>query len=85
MKRDGETYTLSTGREIRAHRGILGLEPIGRGYAEEWESRIYEGYDGQLHVGEKPSQPGALTAAERREIADYMIREWDEWAKELEG
>jgi hypothetical protein len=92
MKLQGrDTYALSTGRLIHANRGILGLRP---GPVEPWETRITEGYDGDIEPGarvqadndeqwltENPEQR-ILTAEERKEIAEYMSEQWMKWGQE---
>lgn len=69
MIRDGEVYIFSTGRKLLAS--------------------LCEGYDSHIEEGQPPPEEDAtahlrLSAGERRELADYMMREWDQWAKELE-
>lgn len=68
MKYDGESglYTLSTGTEVDAHRGILGLSAGENG-------EVFSGYDGRVFTD-------GLTVAERREIAEYMSALWMAWA-----
>ena len=88
MIRDGEVYIFSTGRKLHSQSGSLAVKPRER--AEPWETRLCDGYDSHLEEGEPPTREGSpacrqLSAAERRELADHMIREWDEWARELEG
>ena len=55
--------TLSTGKEVSANCGIIGLSPDGR---------VFGGYD-DARVDEK------LTPHERRELADYMIAKWRDY------
>jgi hypothetical protein len=66
----------STGREVYAHGGIIGLSPN--------LTQVSEGYDGNIETyysdpefGEAP-----LTAEERRELADYMKALWERYAIE---
>lgn len=62
-----DTYRFSTGREVRAHRGIIGLSP---------QLDVYGGYDGTIaHYGQE------LTPVERRELADYMRALWQSFAE----
>lgn len=87
MIRDGEVYIFSTGRKLLASSGCLAVKPRER--AEPWETRLCEGYDSHIEEGQPPPEEDAtahlrLSAGERRELADYMMREWDQWAKELE-
>lgn len=67
MKRTDNGYVLSTGKELDANFGIVGLSPD--------EDRLYEGYDGWLDefVVDK------LTREEKQEIADYMIDLWTQY------
>lgn len=91
MKRISDVYELSTGRKIYANRGLLSLDPIQR---EPYETRLYEGYDGSIDQGALRQPEGddeaylaecpqqcILTAAERDEIARFMIELWSEWGK----
>lgn len=55
----------STGKSIYAHAGIIGMST---------EGETYYGYDGGLDDGQ-------LTAAERRELAMYMVRRWLDYAE----
>ena len=70
-----DTYELSTGKTFYANCGIIGLAP--------GKDAISEGYDGTVyypHERENPSEwPGALTDAERLEIAQFMIKLWEEY------
>lgn len=67
-------YVLSTGREFYANNGIIGLSPeFGRG-------ALAEGYDGGILC--EPNcwnEAQQWTAAERTELADYMIALWMKW------
>lgn len=65
-------YRLTSGREIYANRGILGL-----GLASD--DTLYEGYDGHITDADEYDD-GRLTPAERRQIADQMIARWQAWA-----
>ncbi len=57
-----------TGREIYAFAETLGLIEDGDGL------RVVYGYDGYAEFDEEN-----LTAAERAEIANYMIARWTAW------
>lgn len=70
---DRDTYELSTGRRIYANRGILGLDPDPGDCPAD--SRLTHGYDDEVSEGKTE-----LTPAERREIAEYQIKRWAEWA-----
>jgi hypothetical protein len=69
---EGDKVIFSTGRSFYANEGIIGICPT---------LRISEGYDGGLSAwpGEGWEKAPALTAAERRELADYMIGLWTEF------
>ena len=66
---------LSTGREIRANHGIIGIS------LTEDDEPLAEGYDGHFYtndpyaMGDEPP----WTHAERRELADRMIDRWNWW------
>ena len=62
IKEDG--FVFSTGKEIYANRGIIGLSEPGK-YG--WE--VSEGYDGGIEIDD-------LTEGEKIELADYMISLW---------
>lgn len=73
IQKDHKTYALSTGREIKANWGIIGLSTDGV---------LTEGYDGRLlgHLGDSDDyDPADWTAAERAELADFMIARWTEF------
>lgn len=68
---------LSSGRIIRANRGVLGLSLTVAGGGQ-----LFEGYDGEVWEDYGPDpEPGdaPLTADERREIAKRMIDAWRKW------
>lgn len=80
---DRDTYELSTGRRIYVSRGVFGLKPDP---VEPLETRLTDGYDGTLPEGRAEQgdpdfyeEEPILTAAERREIAEYQIKLWAEW------
>jgi hypothetical protein len=85
MKRkDRDTYVLSTGREIRANHGLIG---IARAYGDLSEDtfesfEISEGYNSHLdEVGEQGGGGGRagspFTPVERVELAEFMIAQWN--------
>lgn len=63
--------TFSSGRELHANRGIVGIAP---------DLTIYEGYDGGIAWPPDldPDFPDeeAFTADDMRELADEMIARW---------
>ena len=69
---DGGVYVLTSGRIFAANIGILGLGP-------ELDAIMHDGYDGRCENYLEP----ALTPDERREIADEMIRRWNQWKERL--
>ena len=73
MKRDGDIYTLASGREFYANRGIVGIRPSEPGKYLE----ISEGYDGELYDRDEDAP---WTPEERRELANYMIGLWNAFA-----
>jgi hypothetical protein len=86
MKRkDRDTYVLSTGREIRANHGLIGIAHVYGEFSEDtFESfEISEGYSGHLDdVGEQGDGDGRarnpFTPAERVELAEFMIAQWSD-------
>jgi hypothetical protein len=68
MTYEGDFYTLSSGRRFYANNGILGLAPGDR--------HLNYGADGGADFYDYP-----LTPAERREIAEFMIEIWQQWAE----
>lgn len=85
MKIYGDRITLSTGREIYACLGTVGLREV------DGKIELTEGFDGKLHsdlewyTDEEKAQLDEedrldfLTPQERVEIADYMIARWQEF------
>jgi hypothetical protein len=66
MKRiDSDHYVLTTGREIFANCGFVGINA---------RLELSHGYDGDIETF------NPLTVAERYELAIYMIRLWLEYA-----
>lgn len=61
------TYTLSTGSQVYACDGVLGIDHLGE---------VVEGWDGDLFRRDDLD----FAAEERREIADYVIAKWQAWA-----
>lgn len=65
------TLTLSTGRVVDAHDGVLGLTDAGD---------LVEGYDSTLESAWMPgTDDEEFTDAERVEIADAVIARWQAW------
>ena len=84
MKRkDRDTYVMSTGREIHASHGILG---IARGFGARADEtfatfEIGGGYDTHLEAmrdGAQGDLGARFTPAERVELADFMIAQWQD-------
>lgn len=61
---DEDTLTLSSGRYLYVHAGIVGLNRDGD---------VSHGYDGKIRCDD-------WSHAERKELADYMISRWREFA-----
>jgi hypothetical protein len=92
-RKDLNTYVLSTGRLVDAHLGIIGLShqtgedhypelgPQPGGYTSVWGDpqfgrfEIAEGFDGHL------DEVDEWTPAERAELADFMIEQWQEFKR----
>lgn len=70
MIREDDGYKLSTGKTFYANCGILG---VGESLREVRTISISEGYDGGIEAED-------FTPEERKEIADYAIKLWGEWA-----
>ena len=62
----GDMIRLSTGREIYANCGFLGI-------SENME--LSEGYDGTIDTGD-------LSTAEKHELANYVIGLWTRWKEQ---
>jgi hypothetical protein len=89
IRKDANTYLLSTGREILAHHGLIGIAHQAGGdfYADvgvegsrvQWGEatcglfEVSEGYGG--HLG------GEFTAAEKIELAEFMSAQWQAFRK----
>ncbi len=68
-----QTLIFSTGRRVSALRGVIGISP----YLE-----VFQGHDGILIPKEAfLDDNDALTDAERIELADYMIEQWNKFKK----
>lgn len=85
MKRkDRDTYVMSTGREIRASHGIVGIARGFGGRSDETFAtfEIAGGYDSHLEAmkdGDSAGNPATrFTPAERVELADFMITQWQD-------
>lgn len=80
MERTERGYRLSTGREIKAHLGIIGISP-------DEPTHVYDGYDGDIYEADPASDSSndpaldapPLSLAERCELADYMIERWTQY------
>jgi hypothetical protein len=74
-----DCFVLSTGKEIQAHQGIIGINPL--------TDRIYHGYDGYIDRLEYDSdvddEVNQLLPEERIEIAEYTINLWQEYIKKI--
>lgn len=67
-----------SGRRIYAHRGILGLSLTAAD--EEERNDLYDGYTGYAFIADDvPEGEEAITAEEKREIAERMVARWKEW------
>lgn len=66
-----DEYTLSTGKVFYANNGLIGIAK------QENEIDISGGYDQMIDYGDRESE---FTQLERREIADFVIKLWNEWA-----
>jgi hypothetical protein len=87
MKRkDRDTYVLSTGRQIRANHGLIGIaRAYGDASEETFESfEISEGYNSHLDEvgvdgrGSDGRVRNSFTPAERVELAEFMIAQWSD-------
>jgi hypothetical protein len=58
----------SSGRELYANNGIIGIDEAGD---------TFGGYDGSLEYLDDP-----LTKEERKELSEYMIERWKKYASE---
>jgi len=78
---DSNIFILSTGREISANRGIIGLSEPGKD--GEWE--ISEGYDGEIFStwDDWRNEGDRLAPGEQREIAEYMINLWKRFRENI--
>ena len=78
--KDADKIRLSTGKEIYAFSGIVGIRPNGE------SSEITYGYDGPIRVeGQDVIEDGDehLTKQEAAELAELMIRRWTEYREHL--
>lgn len=78
MEIKGDKAIFTTGKEVYANCGTIGLSPHGEGgdgdiIDDGWQ--VSEGYDGGF--GGYCSE--GLTNQERVELADYMISLWEEF------
>jgi hypothetical protein len=77
--RETGTYTLKSGRVIRANAGILGLAPDDVTLYEGSAGRYFEGLPGDEE--DEDGRPYKLTPAERYEIGSEMVHRWLRWAE----
>lgn len=68
------SYTLTTGRRFYANRGIVGLGPQAGDLSSGYDDGI------ELERDWDPEFP-PWTVAERRELADEMIRRWERFKR----
>jgi len=64
----------TTGREIYANGGQVGLGPL--------MERVSEGSDGDIETFYEYEEKAIFTPVERRELADYMKELWERYAVE---
>ena len=80
MQIEGDYVIFSTGSVRYAQNGVLGLDP---------DSRVMQGYDGDFYRGEGEEswskERPKLTTAELCELADYMIKRWQQFRASQEG
>lgn len=69
----GDYIYFTTGKRMYAHSGIIGLTPDGI---------ATEGYDGSLV---DIFDDKGMTAAERAELAEHMIKKWQAFGNRSEG
>lgn len=68
MEISGNKFRLSTGREIRANKGFVGIND---------RLEVAEGYDGPIEGLRNIDGPqDTWSESERAELADYMIDLW---------
>ena len=72
MRIDGDDLIMDDGKVYYANNGIVGLSP---------EGNIHGGYDDTIHLvdhddGVAMDYALVIPKAHRREIAEYMIRQW---------
>jgi hypothetical protein len=76
---DPDVYELSSGRRFTANCGVIGLNSSWGEHEDCWEPT--GGFDGCIPCS--PSrEKDPWTAAERVELADYMIALWMKWRDE---
>jgi len=89
MERTEKGYRLSTGREVYAHRGLIGISVSDRDSDEDSHGfEISEGYDGHLDVNGHYDYVSngvveAWTEAEKLELADFMIQQWQAFREKV--
>ena len=70
MRVNGERFIFSTGKEVYANNGIIGLCEPGK-----WGWDVTEGYDGGIDMDD-------FTKEEKIELADYMLSLWQRFKDE---
>ena len=77
--KDADTIKLSTGKEVYAFCGIVGISLTDK------ENQLTYGFDGKIHVvGVKPEpDPDDLTNQEAIELAELMIARWTEYRNSI--
>lgn len=71
MKIEGDYMVFSTGKEAYAYAGVIGLDPV---------LHVFGGYDDSVY-----EYNNDLSKAERIELADYMIEQWQKFRALAEG
>lgn len=75
MKIEGEWIVFSNGKTEYAHYGVIGL-----GYGDEGHYLAHGSDGGLWHPGDTH-----MSAAERVELADYMIAQWQQFKRQAGG
>ena len=73
MEKNGNKLIFSTGKEIDPYQGIIGINE---------ELDITEGYDGYIKDTQCPEMD-ELTNNELIELADYVIKLWQKFKKNI--
>jgi len=75
VKRKEDGFIFSSGKEMYANKGVIGLARAHEEYSFSW--LLCEGYDGGF-------DDHYMTKAEKHELADYMIELWQEFKATIE-